>query len=91
MKVVRSEDHRKHFPKGELYGGELVRPFECPERWDYIMGRLTDQGFADLVDPDPLDMGLVAKIHDANYLRFIDCFTISLAPSTGGPAKPDSR
>ena len=27
MRVICSEDHRKHFPKGELYGGELVRPF----------------------------------------------------------------
>ena len=25
MKIFCSEDHRKHFPKGELYGGEFVR------------------------------------------------------------------
>ena len=30
MRIIYSEDHRKHFPKGELYGGKLVRPFECP-------------------------------------------------------------
>ena len=71
MKVVSSEDHRKHFPKGELFGGEMVRPFECPERWDIIMDRLKDQGFDAFVDPDPLDMTSVNQIHDANYLEFL--------------------
>ena len=72
MKVVRSQEHRKHFPKGELFGGELVRPFECPERWDYIVMRLEETGFKDVVDPDQPDMQRVAKIHDAAYLRFLE-------------------
>ena len=56
MKVTSSEQHRLHFPKGELCGGEFVRPFECPERWDYIVERLRDQGFDQFHEPPPLDM-----------------------------------
>jgi len=31
MKTVFSDDHRLHFPQGELHGGEFVTPFERPE------------------------------------------------------------
>lgn len=72
MKTVLSEAHRRHFPKGELYGGELVVPFERPERWDFIIDRLKAVEMADFVDPDPLDMGLVRKVHDADFLRFLE-------------------
>ena len=45
MKTIASAQHKLHFPKGELSGGELVRPYECPERWDYIVKALSDAGF----------------------------------------------
>ena len=32
MRVFYSEEHRLHFPQGELHGGELVTPFERPSR-----------------------------------------------------------
>ena len=72
MKVVRSDDHRKHFPKGELYGGEFVRPFECPERWEHIMDRLGERGFKDMLNPDALDMAPVRQIHDEGFLEFLE-------------------
>ncbi len=77
MQVVRSTDHRLHFPTGELNGGQLVRPFECPERWDYVMATLADHGFTDLVDPDQSPTGeaaldaTLAQIHSADYLEFL--------------------
>lgn len=71
MKTVLSEEHRHHFPKGELYGGELVVPFERPERWDIIVEQLKSMELDDFVDPDPLDMLSVQKIHDADFLRFL--------------------
>ncbi len=71
MKTVLNEVHRQHFPKGELYGGELVVPFERPERWDIIVEQLNSMEMADFVDPDPLDMETVQKIHDADFLRFL--------------------
>ena len=45
MEIILSKDHLAHFPKGEIYDGQLVRPFECPERWDHIVNSLNKNGF----------------------------------------------
>lgn len=71
MRTVLSEEHREHFPRGELYGGELVVPFERPVRWDIIVEQLEAVGMLDGIDPDPLNMVTVQKIHDARFLRFL--------------------
>ncbi len=71
MRYVRSDDHRHHFPNGELYGGELIRPFECPERWEYIVAALDDAGLVDVVDPLPLDHERMATVHTPRYLEFL--------------------
>jgi acetoin utilization deacetylase AcuC-like enzyme len=72
MQVVRSDDHLKHFPKGELSGGLFVRPFECPERWQHIMDRLGVRGFSDFAEPAALDMEPVRQIHDEGFLEFLE-------------------
>jgi acetoin utilization deacetylase AcuC-like enzyme len=71
MKHVRSDEHRHHFPDGELSGGVLVRPFECPERWDYIVAALDGAGLIDVVDPLPLDQARVAEVHDPRFVEFL--------------------
>ena len=71
MKIFYSREHEKHFPRGELYGGALVTPFERPSRMETILGRLNQRGFRDIQEPDALDMGPVRTIHDADYLRFL--------------------
>ncbi len=70
--TISSKDHRLHFPVGELAGGQLVRPYECPERWDYIHSSLKSAGHSDLREPDSLDMSLVKKIHNPDYLKFLE-------------------
>jgi len=72
MKIICNQDHRLHFPKGELVGGQLVRPYECPERWDYVMQSLKDQGLTDHSPPDPLDMSEVRQIHSPEFLAFLE-------------------
>ena len=71
MKIVRSDEHRQHFPKGELYNGELVRPFECPERIDYINSALDAAGLTDMAEPSPVDDGLLRQVHNDQYLDFL--------------------
>ncbi|MBX2823136.1 MAG: histone deacetylase family protein [Gammaproteobacteria bacterium] len=71
MKTVCSELHKKHFPKGELAGGELVRPYECPERWDYIHQSLQQAGLADFLEPEAMDSAWVALIHSADFTQFL--------------------
>lgn len=72
MKVFYSDDHRLHFPKGEMYGGELVTPFERPARMDFVLERLRDVGMTDIEAPGAVDMAPVRAIHDADYLSFLE-------------------
>ena len=37
MKTIFSEQHRLRDAKTELYGGELVKPFERPSRADMVV------------------------------------------------------
>lgn len=72
MKVVLSEQHRLHFPRGELFGGNMVRPFECPERWDYIVERLRERGHDEFVEPGEVDMALVGRVHAPDFVAFLE-------------------
>lgn len=72
MKIFYSDDHRLHFPKGEIYGGEMVVPFERPERMDYVLDRLKTVGLTDIGGPGEIDMGPVSTIHDADFLEFLE-------------------
>jgi len=72
VKIIYSEDHRLHFPQGELFGGEFVTPFERPSRVEYILRQLARQGFADADPPDTLDMAPVRQIHTEGFLRFLE-------------------
>jgi acetoin utilization deacetylase AcuC-like enzyme len=71
MRIVYSENHRLHFPQGEIYGGELVTPFERPSRIEYILRRLKEAGLTDIIPPAELDRRALATIHDARFLEFL--------------------
>lgn len=71
MKTIYSEDHRLHFPQGELFGGELVTPYERPSRVEHILNRLKTQGLTDIASPDAVQMAPVEAIHKADYLQFL--------------------
>lgn len=72
MKTVCSDQHVKHFPKGELAGGELVRPYECPERWDYIRQSLRDASLDNWIAPEPFDRAWAEQVHDSNFVNFLE-------------------
>lgn len=72
MKTVFSENHRLHFPQGELFGGQLVTPFERPSRIEYVLRRLREVGMPSPAAPDPVDMKPIAKVHDAGFLAFLE-------------------
>lgn len=89
MKTIASNEHSLHFPKGELSGGELVRPYECPERWDYIVKALADSGYSAPQEPNPLDWTAVNKVHGADYLRFLEhAWSLWEAEGFNGEALP---
>lgn len=75
VKVVRSEAHRSHFPRGELHDGEFVRPFECPERVEYINAALEAAGLDDVVElasgGGVLAPEILEAVHNTEYLVFL--------------------
>jgi len=72
MRVVCSESHSNHFPKGELSGGVLVRPFECPERWQYVLDELTRRNMTDIAAPRTLDRESVLGVHSSDFVEFLE-------------------
>ena len=71
MPHVASTVHRRHQPRGELYCGELVSPFECPERWDHIVTALDEAGFGEAVGPEPISIDTLHEIHDPAFVTFL--------------------
>jgi acetoin utilization deacetylase AcuC-like enzyme len=72
MKIVYTDDHRSHFPQGEVYGGELVTPFERPSRMEYILRELKARKMNDFVAPGKLNMQGVKKVHDRDFVAFLE-------------------
>lgn len=87
--TVLSEMHSQHFPKGELSGGELVRPYECPERWEFIRNALLTNGHTEFLAPDALDFELVQRVHSSAYLEFLkNAWVLWKAEGFAGEAIP---
>lgn len=72
MRTFFSEYHRLHFPQAELSGGEFVTPFERPSRVEYVLNRLKEQGLADIVAPESVDMRPIKALLDPGYLSFLE-------------------
>ena len=72
MRVIFSEDHKLRNARTELYGGELVAPFEAPFRAEWILAAVKDAGFSDIAAPEAHDMETALKVHDAGFLAFLE-------------------
>ena len=64
MLTVYSEKHVLRDAKTELFGGQLVPPFECPVRAEYILERLQSVSLGEVIAPDEFGLDPVARIHD---------------------------
>ena len=71
MKVIYTDEHRQRASQTELYGGELVPPFECPERMDHISGELTTRGHSDIIEPEDFGLDPILEIHTPDYVEFL--------------------
>jgi acetoin utilization deacetylase AcuC-like enzyme len=72
MKTVYSPDHILRNAKTELTGGQLVTPFECPQRADYVLAAIEFQGLGEIIAPAQWPRSLVESIHGSSYLTFLD-------------------
>src|SRR5210317_1632421 len=87
MLTVYSEKHALRDSKTELYGGQLVPPFECPVRAEHILQRVQSVGLGDVIAPRQFDLEPVTRIHDPAFLRFLEtCWDDWLAEGYKGEA-----
>ena len=71
MRTVASDDHRSHHST-ELDRGRLGPSWERPERADLILEAIASARLGPIVPPAPLDRDLLARVHDAEYLTFLE-------------------
>lgn len=72
MKTIYSKNHILRNSKTELYGGELVKPFERPERMDFIIDEIRHRKLGPILDPENVNTDLIYKIHDKKYVEFLN-------------------
>jgi acetoin utilization deacetylase AcuC-like enzyme len=72
MLTVYSEKHVLRDAKTELFGGQLVPPFECPVRAEYILERLQSVSLGEVIAPDEFGLDPVARVHDRGFLSFLE-------------------
>src|ERR1700678_1566076 len=90
MITVFSADHRLRSPLTELYGGELVRPHESPERAQIVLDRVQTQRLGEVIAPSSFGMAPLLRVHDAQYLEFLQqAWSEWTAAGNRGEAIPD--
>ncbi len=71
MLTVFSTDHLLRSPRTELYGGELVRPHESPERAQIVLDRIHALRLGEVIAPARFGPAPLLRVHDAAYLEFL--------------------
>ena len=87
MQTIYTDRHKLRDAKTELFGGELVPPFECPIRAEYIVERVRKVGLGLVQEPQAHGLDPVRAIHDADYIDFLtNCWTDWVAEGMKGEA-----
>jgi acetoin utilization deacetylase AcuC-like enzyme len=90
MITVFSPDHVLRSARTELHGGELVRPFESPERAQMVLERVQAQRLGRVIAPTSFGTTPLFRVHDAEYVEFLaHAWNEWIAAGNRGEAIPD--
>jgi acetoin utilization deacetylase AcuC-like enzyme len=90
MITIYTADHRLRNAQTELHGGQLVRPFECPERAQYVLDRVVSEKLGEIIGPAAFGLAPAHRVHDARYIEFLgSAWTDWVAAGKRGEAIPD--
>ena len=90
MITVFSTDHLLRSARTELYGGELVRPHESPERAQIVLERIQSQRMGQVLAPVKFDAAPLLRVHDEAYVEFLEqAWNEWAAAGNRGEAIPD--
>jgi acetoin utilization deacetylase AcuC-like enzyme len=72
MRVVVSDEHRRHAPRRELADGEVVDAFEVPARAEAIRAALQADGGFELHDAVEHGTGPITAVHDPAMVAYLE-------------------
>lgn len=71
MRTIYSADHKLQDGKFELIDGQLMPPFECPQRAENVLARIKEVGLGAVGGPDDFGLDPVRRIHDDDFVDFL--------------------
>lgn len=71
METIFTQAHQLRNSKTELYGGQLVEPFERPSRAEYIISRVREVGLGPVREPEDFGQAPILAIHDKGFIDFL--------------------
>ena len=90
MLTVFSTAHALRSARTELYGGELVRPHDSPERAHFVLQSIRARHLGEVIPPDAFGAAPLLRVHEAKYLAFLETsWSEWLAAGNRGEAIPD--
>jgi acetoin utilization deacetylase AcuC-like enzyme len=72
MITIHSEDYVYRNAKTELYGGELVAPFESAQRVRFVLERVRSADLGKVLPPEDFGIEPVLKVHSPPFVRFLE-------------------
>jgi acetoin utilization deacetylase AcuC-like enzyme len=72
MITIHSEDYVYRDAKTELYGGELVAPFESAQRVRFVLERVRSVGLGKIMPPEDFGIEPVLRVHSAPFVTFLE-------------------
>ena len=90
MISVFSAEHALRNAQTELYGGQLVRPHECPERAEMVLERIRAVGLGEVWAPTRYGLPPILRVHDIEFVEFLSSAWADWAAAGNlGEAIPD--
>jgi len=71
MDVIYSSKHHLRHAKTELFGGELVYPFERPTRAETVLKRVRETKLGPVLEPEDFGMDPILAIHRPDFVDFL--------------------
>ena len=72
MKTVYSKKHALRNSLTELSGGELVKPFDSPERIKFILDEISKRKLGPIFEVTNQDLDIIYKVHEKSYVKFLE-------------------
>lgn len=87
MITFHSETTKARRARTELHDGQLMTPFECPERVDLVLKSIRASGLGEVRAPGEYGLEPVLAVHDRDYVAFLaDCWSEWQAAGMAGEA-----